>query len=203
MLLLANVVVVVEQVVEEGDVGRADARSTSSPPAPDWRASCRTACEGRACWPPDRASPLAERPSRSGAGPPRSGCSGQSSSRENSSQSSIARSGSSSRIRRGVSSCRAAVRTLIFMNFGSKERGAMASPYFENCVADGIDEGRAPVNGHTLPVQRSRCGGPKPGWNTAYRRIPLPVGYTAFLWRKVGVPGDERAPGASPPPWWP
>src|SRR6186713_1013778 len=45
---------------------------------------------------------------------------GHSSSRANSSQSSIARSGSASRTERGVSSCSAAVSTLIFMNFGSK-----------------------------------------------------------------------------------
>src|SRR5215470_2871162 len=42
-----------------------------------------------------------------------------SSSRAKSSHSSIARSGSLSRTSRGVSSCSAAVRTLIFMNLGS------------------------------------------------------------------------------------
>ncbi len=48
-------------------------------------------------------------------------------SRANATHSSIARSGSASRLSRGVSSCRAAVSTPIFMNFGSKGATGMGS----------------------------------------------------------------------------
>ena len=125
VLLLAQVVVVVQQVVEERDVGDADAGRLHRGRARAWRAPCRTACADRACWRPGRASPRAARRPRSGAARPRSGCSGSPA---------RARTPASPRSRgrdprrgslRGVSSCSAAVRTLIFMNFGSNGRGVM------------------------------------------------------------------------------
>ena len=89
---------------------------------------------------------------------------GQSSSRANSSQSSMARSGSSSRIRRGVSSCNAAVRTLIFMNFGSKARAVMGSPCCSGVCSKrtarrGVDAGvHAIARAHGRRGAEPRCG---------------------------------------------
>src|SRR5688572_21983546 len=83
---------------------------------------------------------------------------GQSSSRENSSQSSIARSGSSSRIWRGVSSCSAAVSTLIFMNLGSNERGDMASPFFSGRACNLEQDHTAGVDAQPHATARLQFG---------------------------------------------
>ena len=64
--------------------------AVDAPPARAARGPCRTACADRACWRPDRASPPAARPSRSGAAPPTAGCSRRPAPSRTASHSSIA-----------------------------------------------------------------------------------------------------------------
>ena len=98
---------------------------------------------------------------------------GQSISRANANQSSIARSGSASRIWRGVSSCSAAVSTLIFMNFGSKALGmAFSGLVIRNLLARGANRterrgrrgyaGLCDHPGGSFPGAESRCGPERP-----------------------------------------
>ena len=119
-LRAADGLVVVQHVVEVAEVGDAHPGGVHGRQHALGAGRRRTGGAGPGCWPPDPAWPRAGTSASAGVQRRRQLDVRAVQLAGECSQSSMARSGSASRTSRGVSSCRAAVRTLSFMNLGSK-----------------------------------------------------------------------------------
>ena len=198
VLLLPDGGVVVEHVVEVADVGEADAVLASSAA---WTRFARVLVEGLAQV--ERVGHRVEhrlrraRRSRWGAARPRAGCSRRPARARTPTQSSIARSGSGSRTARGVSSCRAAVSTPIFMNLRLEGlHGHLASPRRRPGSCSGADD--SPASGGASTPRRDQRPSRTPAGSGPRGRCSRPGEGPASTHIRDGFPSTATRSASNP-----